>query len=153
MYKHLLIIMCVLFLAGCNLVDQNTHDKYQKDPETKIVIDTSSITEAGKTSEVNLHVLEDGKEITDADITLYLRPAKEAEVWNKEYEVTQNGNHYTANLDIPEDGLYLISTHIETSHTNASPTKFFTVGELDMFEEVFLQEFKNEEHGSGAGHH
>lgn len=153
MFKYITLIFTVLFLSGCSIVDQSTHDKYNNIDNSDIVIDTSEITESETDGRVKIHILENGQPVEDAEITLLSRPAKEAEVWNEEYEVNSEGDHYTADIDIPRDGLYLITLHIKTDHLDASPTKFFTVGELDMFEEVFLQEYQNDDSAGGHSHH
>lgn len=153
MAKYIFLIFSVLFLSGCSIVDQSTHDKYNNQDNSDIVIDTSEITESETEGRVNIHILENGQPVEDADITLYSRPAKEAEVWNEEYEVTKMDDHYTADVEIPRDGLYLLTLHVKTDHLDASPIKFFTVGELDMFEEVFLQEYQNDDSAGGHSHH
>jgi hypothetical protein len=49
--------------------------------------------------------------------------------------------------------LYLIKAHVSSDNIDAVPTKYFTVGELDMFEEVFLQEFSNDDSIEINSHH
>lgn len=154
MYKYLILIISLLFLSGCNIVDSDTHDKYNKTPKANIVIDTEDITSAGSSKQLTIHVLEDGSPVDDADITLSIWAAKEAEVWNEKYEVSHLSNgEYTAELNIPRDGLYLIKAHVSSDNIDAVPTKYFTVGELDMFEEVFLQEFSNDDSIEMNSHH
>ncbi|CAD2071545.1 hypothetical protein GCM10007275_14390 [Jeotgalicoccus coquinae] len=154
MYKHLLLTASVLFLCGCSILSSETHNKYNDIPQTDIVIDTESIDSPGEAERLTIHVLEDGKPVDNADITLLMRAAKEAEVWNEEYDVSHEADgKYTAELKIPRDGLYLVTAHIKSDNIDAIPTKYFTVGELDMFEEVFLQEFRNDGEVHSHSHH
>lgn len=153
MYKYLILITAVVFLSGCSVVNSDTHEKYNDIPRTNIVIDTENINSLGDEELLEIHVLEDGRPVENASITLLMRAAKEAEKWNEEYDVIYEEGKYTAEVKIPEDGLYLITAHIKSDNVDASPTKFFTVGELDMFEEVFIQEFRNDGESHSHSHH
>lgn len=153
MYKYLILITAVVFLSGCSVVNSDTHEKYNDIPRTNIVIDTENINSPGDEELLEIHVLEDGRPVENASITLLMRAAKEAEKCNEEYDVIYEEGKYTAEVKIPEDGLYLITAHIKSDNVDASPTKFFTVGELDMFEEVFIQEFRNDGESHSHSHH
>lgn len=154
MYKYLMVIASAFILSSCSIVDDETHDMYNDIPAVDIVIDTDNITHVNDQSPLSIYVLADGEPVDDADITLTMWAAKEAEVWSVDYDVSHKTNgEYSAKLEIPREGLYLIKTHIKNEDIDAMPTKYFTVGELDMFEEVFLQEFSSDEDIDIHSHH
>lgn len=153
MYKNFILI-AFLLLSGCSIVDGGTHDKYNNIPQVNIVIDTENITTVSPAEQLSIHVLENGKPVDDAEISLSMWAAKEAEVWNRTFDVSHvSDGKYTAEIDIPREGLYLIKAHVKNNDIDAVPTKYFTVGSLDMFEEVFLQEFNNDDSIQTHSHH
>lgn len=154
MYKYFSLIAFLLLLSGCGIVDGETHDKYNDIPQINIVIDTENITTVSPREPLSIHVLENGDPVDNAEITLSMWAAKEAEVWNRTFDVSHvSDGKYTAEIDIPREGLYLIKAHVKNNDIDAMPTKYFTVGSLDMFEEVFLQEFSNDDSIQTHSHH
>ena len=154
MYKYFYIVLSFLLLSGCSMVDRSTHDKYNDIPQTNIIMDTENITGVSPSEVFTMHILKDGEPVDDADITLTMWAAKDAEVWSEEYDVSHEGDGaYTAELNIPREGLYLIKAYVKDDTIDALPSKYFTVGSLDMFEEVFIQEFSNDDSMQTHSHH
>src|SRR5699024_964543 len=93
---------------------------------------------------------EDGESLT-AFVNPYTREV--LGIINDSTRPHEGDGAYTAELNIPREGLYLIKAHVKDDTIDALPTKYFTVGSLDMFEEVFIQEFSNDDSMQTHSHH
>lgn len=155
MKKLLFITMIASVLSACNLVTKDTHDLYNNIPDTEILIDVDRIEGSGSNEPVNVYVYADDMPVTDADITIDVWWIRESKGLGTQYtaEYVDEG-YYTADVEIPHEGVFYVQADINYEHINASPLKYFTVGNIDMFEQMMLQEIASDSKELNLeGHH
>lgn len=156
MKRILLTVIVAGLLSGCNIVTDQTHDMYNDLPDVDIAIDLGQIEMPEEETPVNIHVTSNGEALEDADVKAtiwWIRDPEEEEGTTYTLDYNNDG-YYTTDVIIPHEGLFYIETSVEYEEINAHPVKYFTVGELDMFEHVFLEELaEDDDEIDIEGHH
>lgn len=154
MKKLLLLVIVAFCLSACDLITEETHDMYNDIPDTKIAIDTSLIQDTEENIPLHIYVTKEDTPVENADVQFTIWQAREAKESGTNYhsEYSEDG-YYTVDVTVPNEGLFYIEATVTDGETTKQPTKYFTVGEIDMFEHMILDELVEDDELEIEGHH
>ncbi|MFD2830930.1 hypothetical protein [Corticicoccus populi] len=155
MKRILLIILAFSMLSACSILSDETHDIYNDIPDFDIAVDLSQIKSSEEISPVNLYINADDAPITDAEVSFTIWWSRESEQFGTDYTAEYDeAGYYTADIEIPHDGLFYIQASINHDQITADPVRYFTVGNTDMLEHMILEELiGDDEELEIEGHH
>ncbi|GAB3059678.1 FixH family protein [Salinicoccus sesuvii] len=154
MKKILALIFSTSLLSACNLVGVQTHDMYNNLPDAAVSVDMTSLTEKESDLPVDVYVYLDEVPVSDADVSIRIWNIRESDETASSTDLTYSEDgRYTADVNIAEDGLYLLETNVTHPNLDAHPVHYFTLGEIDMFESMLLEDLVDDDEIDIPGHH
>ncbi|MFC3418581.1 FixH family protein [Salinicoccus hispanicus] len=154
MKKALILIVSMTLLSACGLVDQETHDMYNHLPDATINVDMSHLTETETDLPVDVYVYIDEAPVSDADVSIRIWNIRESETTALTKEMTHvEDGRYTADVNMAEEGLFLLETSVTHPKVDAYPVNYFTLGEIDVFESMLLEDLVDDDDVDIPGHH
>lgn len=154
MKKILILIVSTTLLSACSIVDQQTHDMYNRLPDATVNVDMTSLTKTEADLPVDVYIHLDEVPVSDADVSIRIWNIRESDATASSTELTYSEDgRYTADVSIAEDGLYLLETNVTHPNVDAHPVHYFTLGEIDMFESMLLEDLVDDDEVDIPGHH